>query len=78
MILSCQVESVGDAFLVISDVGGTSRNQAARNMADCALAFISLNEQEFPSIHLYTKSLLSFIINVEGVNQLCINILHSL
>mgnify|MGYP001799028670 FL=1 len=78
MILSCQVESVRDAFLVISDVGGTSRNQAARNMAGCALTFISLNEQEFPSIHFYTKSLLSFIMDVEGVNQLCINILHSL
>jgi len=46
------VESVGDAFLVISDVGGTSKNQSARNMADCALAFLSLNEQEFSSIQL--------------------------
>lgn len=37
---------------MISDVGGTSKNQSARNMADCALAFLSLNEQEFSSIQV--------------------------
>jgi len=48
--LSVQVESVGDAFLVISDVSCKSKSQAARNMADCALAYLILNRKEFPSL----------------------------
>ncbi|XP_067930595.1 guanylate cyclase soluble subunit beta-2-like [Watersipora subatra] len=41
------VESIGDGFLVISHVTGRTKHQAARNMADCALAYLMLNREHF-------------------------------